>query len=333
MKRFVLIDGNAILHRAFHALPLLTTSSGELVNAVFGFTSMLLKVITDLHPEYIAVTFDRPKPTFRKAIYIGYQAKRPEMVDELSSQIKRVHEVVSTLNIPIFEVDGYEADDVIGTLADQTKNLGQRTKNKTKEPIETIIVTGDRDLLQLIDKYTKVYSPSKGLSETILFDEKTVEEKFGLKPSQWVDFKALKGDSSDNYPGVAGIGPKTASVLLKKYGTLEKLYKHLKELPEGTARKLSEGIEMAEMAKQLAMIVCDVPVKLKLDDCKVSDYDKEKAIALFRELEFKSFIARLPGNEGYIDPDRLIKKKNPTSSRHGAGLRGAKEDSGQLSLL
>ena len=320
MKRLVLIDGNAILHRAFHALPPLTTSSGELVNAVFGFTSMLLKVISDLHPEYIAVTFDRPKPTFRKAIYIGYQAKRPEMVDELSSQIERVHEVVSTLNIPIFEVDGYEADDVIGTLADQTKNLELRTKNKKENKLETIIVTGDRDLLQLVDKKTKVYAPSKGLSETVMFDEKVVEEKFGLKPSQWVDFKALKGDPSDNYPGVAGIGPKTASMLLKKYGTLEKLYKHLKELPEGTAKKLSEGIEMAEMAKQLATIVCDVPIKLKLDDCKVSDYDKEKVIALFRELEFKSFIARLPGNGDFVEKQIAENNKEP-------------KDSGQLSLL
>jgi DNA polymerase I len=316
MKRFVLIDGNAILHRAFHALPPLTTSSGELVNAVFGFTSMLLKVISELHPEYIAVTFDRPKPTFRKEIYVGYQAQRPEMVDELSSQIEKVHDVVKTLNIPIFEVDGYEADDVIGTLSKQAGKFG-----KKKNQLETIIVTGDRDLLQLIDDHVKVFAPIKGLSETILFDEKTVEEKFGLKPSQWIDFKALKGDSSDNYPGVAGIGPKTASDLLKKYDTLEKLYKHLSELPKKMAVKLKEGTEMATMAKQLATIVRDAPVKLKLDDCKVEDYDKEKAITLLKQLEFKSLISRLPGNSGWIDPDKPVKKTKE------------KDDSGQLSLL
>jgi DNA polymerase-1 len=294
---------------------------------------MLLKVISELHPEYLAVTFDRPKPTFRQKIYVGYQAQRPVMADELSSQIERVHEVVSTMNIPIFEVDGYEADDVIGTLSKQAKLPTSSTKGglrgasktksknlKSKEPIETIIVTGDRDLLQLVDKNTKVYAPVKGLSETVLFDEKLVEEKYGLKPSQWVDYKALKGDPSDNYSGVAGIGPKTASELLKEYGTLEKLYTHIKELPEGVAKKLSEGIEMAEMAKQLAILACDVPIKLNLPDCKVSDYDKERVIELFQKLEFRSLIPRLPGNGDFVGK-QIVKEKNN------------QENSGQLPLL
>lgn len=316
MGRLVIIDGNAILHRAYHALPPLTTAKGELVNAVFGFCSMLLRVIHDLKPQYLVVTFDRPKPTFRKLMYVGYQAKRPKMADELSSQIEPVHRVLETMEIPIYEIDGYEADDVIGTLVSQAASVARQQFSAESEVIrlrrdhdsskigraprdqeidEVIIVTGDKDILQLVDERTKVYMPVKGLFEAKLFGEKEVEERLGVKPSQVVDYKALVGDSADNYPGVEGVGPKTASGLLGTFGTLENLYKNLGILGKekaGLAKKLAEGAESAGLAKKLATIVTDVPVKLDLGKCKIGKLDKPEVVKLFAELEFNSLIRR-----------------------------------------
>lgn len=282
MKRLILIDGNAILHRAYHALPPLTTSKGELVNAVFGFTSMLLKIFEQFHPEYVAVCFDRAAPTFRQKKFKEYQAQRPEMANELVGQIEKVRQVVRTMNIPIYEKDGFEADDVIGTLVSQGQNL------------ETIIITGDKDLLQLVDKKTKVYAPTKGLSEARLFDEAGVVEKMGVKPSQIPDLKALIGDPSDNYPGVSGIGPKTAAQLLKEHGTLKNIYKNLDEISPPIADKLKAGKEKADLSYFLATIVKDAPVNLELEKCKLTDYDWQKVAELFDELEFRSLIPRLP---------------------------------------
>lgn len=312
MKRFVIIDGNAILHRAFHALPPLTTKDGELINAVYGFTSMLLRVIENLKPAYLSITFDRPKPTFRQTLYAGYQAHRPKMDEGLSSQIARVHEVVKTMGIPVFEVDGYEADDVIGTLVSKTSGLkiknqsappagGWRTKVKktsqklkVEEETETIIVTGDRDILQLVDETIKVCMPVKGLVMTKIYDEKEVEERFGIHPAQMVDYKALVGDQSDGYPGVSGIGPKTAAMLILKYGTIENLYKHIGEIESEKIRNaLIKDSEMAILSKKLATIVRDVPVSFRMEECKLPNLDNPKISKLFAELEFKSLIPRL----------------------------------------
>lgn len=312
-KRLVLIDGHAILHRAFHAFPeTLTTRKGEVVNAVYGFTRMLLAVISELKPEYLAVAFDTDRPTFRHAQYVGYQATRPRMAYELEDQIRRVQQVVQTLNTPIFMVPGYEADDVIGTLARQAteklKNLpagplrseaskaGKKTK-KQKLVDEVIIVTGDRDMFQLVGPRVKVYAPQKGFANAIIFDTKKVKESLGVVPSQIVDYKGLVGDASDNYPGVRGIGPKTATQLLAQYGTTEKIYKNLKKLPEKVSLKLAEGIEEGVLSRKLAQIVTDVPIKLDLTACKVKDYDREKALTLFAELEFRSLMDKLPGEE------------------------------------
>ena len=285
MGRLVLIDGNAILHRAFHAFPItLTTRQGETVNAVYGFTKILLTVISDLHPKYLAVTFDLPAPTFRQKEYIAYHANRPKMDDVLSSQIKRVYEVVEALNLPIFTAVGFEADDVIGTLA----------KQAGKKRVETVIVTGDRDLLQLVDEKTKVYSPGKGFSEPILYNEDKVIKKMGIKPEQVVDYKALVGDSSDNYPGVPGIGPKTAVKLLLEFGSLKRIYEQLPQIETKLGKKLAEDSEMAFLSQKLAQIVTDAPVKLRLKACLVHDYNHQKAIDLFGNLEFKSLIRKLP---------------------------------------
>jgi len=286
MKRLVLIDGHAILHRAYHAFPKnLTTRKGERINAVYGFTRMLLGVIDDLKADYIAVAFDLPKPTFRHKEFIGYQAKRPQMDAELKDQIERVHQVVRILNMPIFEKAGFEADDVIGTLA----------KQASKKNIATIIVTGDRDMMQLVDKKVKVYAPIRGFSGAELFDQKKVQYLLGVWPKQIVDYKALMGDASDNYPGVPGIGPKTAVQLLERYQNLDAIYSHIGKIKPTVAKKLTQGVEGAILSKKLAKIVTDAPVKLNLRACRVHDYSHEKAVELFKELEFRSLIKKLPG--------------------------------------
>lgn len=292
MKRLVLIDGHAILHRAYHAFPsTLKTRQGELVNAVYGFTRMLLTVLEDLKPTFLAVAFDLPQPTFRHQEYVGYQIQRPEMDKELAGQIKRVYQVVKSLNIPIFTRPRFEADDVIGTLAKQvSQNKVHRTKN-----IEVMIVTGDKDIMQLVDKKVKVYAPQRGFAEPEIFDEKKVKILLGVTPKQIIDYKALIGDASDNYPGVSGIGPKTAVELLGQYGDLKTIYKNLKKIKPLLAQKLQDGQENALLSQKLATIITKVPLKLDLKACLVHDYDHQKAIKLFEELEFKSLINKLPG--------------------------------------
>ncbi|MBI2611466.1 hypothetical protein HYW54_01830 [Candidatus Gottesmanbacteria bacterium] len=310
MKRFVIIDGNAILHRAFHALPPLTTKNGELINAVYGFTSMLLRVIDDLRPTYLAITFDRPKPTFRQTLYAGYQAHRPKMDEGLSSQIERVHEVVKTMGIPVFEVDGFEADDVIGTLTGKIKDLpaGRQVKS---EKIEAVVVTGDRDILQLVDRETKVCMPVKGLIETKIYGEKEVEEKFGIMPSQMVDYKSLVGDQSDGYPGVSGIGPKTAVNLLSRFRSLEETYAHVGEIENEKLRNtLAENSDQAMLAKKLAEIVRDVPLSFRLEECKLPQLDSPEINKLFKELGFKSLIPRLSfANSSSADEEEKYKEE------------------------
>ncbi len=285
MHQLILIDGNAILHRAFHALPELTAPNGDPVNAVYGFFSMFLRILEDIQPEYAIVCFDRPKPTFRQSLFVGYQAHRPAMADDLSPQITVVHDLLNKMNVPIFEVDGYEADDVIGTIATQAVE-------KSKD-VEVIIVTGDRDLLQLVNGRVKVLSPIVGLKETILFDAQKVEEKFGIKPSQIVDYKALIGDPSDGYPGVSGIGPKTACQLLKEYKTFETLYQNIDKLPPKISEKLAADAEQAALAKKLATIVTDVPVTLSLPGCALVRFDMVGLKDAFEALGFQSLIKRI----------------------------------------
>ncbi len=281
-KRLVLIDGHAIIHRAYHALPPLTSSSGQLVNAVYGFASMLLRVIEELKPTHMAVCFDLPGPTFRHEAYIGYQAKRPVMDKELSSQIELVHEVVTAAGIPIYIAPGFEADDVLGTLARQAART------------EVVIVTGDRDILQLVGGRVKVYMTIRGLADAKMFGEKDVEEYIGVKPSQIVDYKALIGDSSDNYPGATGIGPKTALSLLGQFDNIENIYKNLDKIPGKVAGKLKDGHDGAILSQNLAQIRTDAPVELDLEKAKLSDLAKnEKFVEKLREFRFRSLVARL----------------------------------------
>ena len=289
MKKLVLVDGHAVFHRAYHAMPPLTTSKGELVNAVFGFASMLLRAINDIKPEYITVAFDTAEPTFRHQEYTAYKAQRGAAPEELHEQLPRVKEVLEVLNIPVFELVGYEADDIIGTLSTQA------SQNKD---LQTIIVTGDRDTLQLVGPSVKVYSPGKSFSDVIYFDEKIIKEKYGIDPEKIIDLKGLAGDSSDNIPGVRGIGDKGATNLVQEFGTVENIYKNLDKVPEKYRKLLEKDAEAAVLSKRLATIDTNTPVKLELKKCLVSDYNKTEAVEFFRELEFKSLLNKLPGIKG-----------------------------------
>lgn len=297
-KTLILIDGNAILHRAYHALPPLTTRNGELVNAVYGFASMLLKILAELKPDFLIVAFDTGKPTFRQQEFIGYQAKRPKMDEELIGQTEKVRELVSAFGFPIVMKEGYEADDVIGTLAEKA----------VEEGLRVLVVTGDRDLMQLVGEGVGLYMPSRGLSEGEMIDEKKVKEKMGVLPGQIVDYKGLVGDSSDNYPGVPGIGPKTAAVLLNKFGSLEGIYQKLEEIRssrelggEKLAKKLEEGKESAFLSRKLAKILTDVPLEFDFKSSLVDGYDKEKVIDFFRKMGFRSLISRVQGKGNEVD--------------------------------
>jgi len=292
-KLLLLFDGNALLHRAFHALPPLTQSkTGELVNAVYGFASTLLKVIADFNPTHWAVAFDRPAPTFRHKMFEEYKAQRPPTPEELKGQIHRVHQLVDAFHIPIFEMDGFEADDVLGTLSKQAEQDG----------IETIIVTGDNDMFQVVSPRVKALAPKRAFTDTVLYDEEAVEEKYGIKPEQLPDLKALVGDVSDNIPGIQGIGAKTAARLLKEYGSLEGVYDRIEQItPEKLQANLREYRDQAFQGRELSTVVREVPVKLDLKACQVSNYDRDEVARLFKELEFTGLLSRLPqSNAGSV---------------------------------
>ncbi len=281
-SKLVLIDGNAILHRAFHALPPLTTKTGEPINAVYGLISMLLRVISDLNPTHIAVCFDVKAPTFRHKAFKQYQSQRPPTHDDLSSQFEKAKRVINSFGIPIYEKAGYEADDVIGTLAKQASKME-----------EVVIVTGDRDILQLVDEKVKLYMPILGLSAGKLMGIEETKEKIGVEPELIADFKALVGDPSDNYKGVAGIGPKTAINLLNKYGSVDGIYKHLGQIPQKTREKLIKDKKNAILSHKLATIVRNVPVKLDLESAGMWDVDNKKVLELFKEYGFKTLTERV----------------------------------------
>ena len=321
MKRLVLIDGNAILHRAFHALPPLTNKSGIIVNAVYGFFSMFLKILDDQKPDFIVVCFDRPKPTFRKELYVGYQAKRPKMSDDLIPQIGFVHDLLKNAKVQIFEVDGYEADDLIGTISVQAistsyvarrnKSAKRELRNANSEQLEVMIVSGDRDLLQLVNSHVKMIAPVTGLTNMIVYDRAKVEEKYGIKPSQMVDYKALVGDASDNYPGVAGVGPKTAANLINAYGSLEGIYKNLEKIKTknpNLALKLAEGAESAGLAQKLAGIVLDAPVTLDIEKSSIKLFDREGMRKSFEKYGFKSLLKRISAKPEKIHEGKPEKK-------------------------
>lgn len=295
---FMLIDGHAVIYRAFFGFPGLTNSAGQLANAAFGFSRILLTAIRDYEPEYIAVAFDNRAPTFRHKDFAAYKANRAEMPDELKPQIEMVKEVVKALNIPQFEIPGYEADDIIGTIS----RVLDLPENEQK--VMTVIVTGDRDTFQLVDTNTHVWLPARNKDQAATeYDAVGVETKMGVPPSLIIDLKALMGDASDNIPGVKGIGPKTAVSLIKEFGSLAGLYAAL-EKNTAAAQKLSPKMvekllaekEAAFMSQALATIDRNVPLEFSLKDCKVCDYDKAVITDLFNSWGFKSLISSLPND-------------------------------------
>ncbi|HOE74454.1 MAG TPA: 5'-3' exonuclease H3TH domain-containing protein [bacterium] len=285
---FLLVDGNAIVHRAFHALPTtLTDKKGRPTNAVFGFARILIASIKQFAPTNIAIAFDVAGPTFRDELFAQYKATRVKAPQELYDQIPVVHKMLDALSIPHFGITGVEADDIIGTLA---HHIVKNVKNG-----EVIILTGDGDTLQLVSGQVKVAMPQRGVQPPQVYARVTVEGKIGLPPENIVDYKALAGDSSDNIPGVKGVGPKTAVSLIKRYRTLKGVYQNIETVtPDTLKSKLIAGKENAFLSQKLATIKKDVKLNFKLGDTKVGDYSYEEAEQFFSKLNMRSIINILP---------------------------------------
>jgi DNA polymerase-1 len=284
----LLIDAHALIHRSYHAIEReLTSPTGEPTKAVYGFASTLLKVIKDQEPEYVVATFDMGK-SFRSDQYVEYKANRPSTPDDLRSQFVRCREFCAVMGIPVFAEKGYEADDLIGTLSLQARVKG----------LDTIILTGDRDTLQLVDDKTRVLMFIGYTGEIKMYDTAAVQERFGFGPTQLIDFKAIRGDSSDNIPGIAGNGDKTATKLLQDYSTVEGIYAHIDQIEGKVREKLRQAHEQVERNKALVTIDRAAPVELDLPAAKFGEYDREKLIQLMRELGFQSLLSRIPDSTG-----------------------------------
>ncbi len=335
-ERLMLLDGNGLIYRGYFALPPLTTSKGELVNAVFGFCSIVLRGIQDLRPDYVAVAFDLQGPTFRHEQYAEYKATRQRMPDDLRDQFPKVREVVKALRIPVYELPGYEADDVIGTITVDAERRG----------LDTTIVTGDLDMLQLVTDRTRLMTTRSGVENTILYDPAKIHERFELVAGQMIDYKALKGDPTDNIPGVPGVGEKTAAKLIREYGTLEALYERIDEVkPDKLREKLAEHREQVFMGKDLSTIVRDLPVQIDLEAARLGDYDRDTVVRLFREYEFRTLIERLPPMAGESAEQRSESLRSVAESGYvpaarvagrpegwGPGRSGVRPESGELQL-
>ncbi len=321
-RKLLLIDGNSLLYRAFFALPPLTNAQGEMTNAVYGFTNMLFRLIEEERPDMIAVAFDRPEPTFRHEAFADYKATRPKTPDELASQIEIAREVLEAMHIPVCEAPGFEADDVIGTLASQAEAAGH----------QVLVVTGDLDELQLVSDRVSVMVTRRGISDTKVYDVEAVKERYGFGPERLPDFRALRGDPSDNIPGVPGIGEKTAAALIKRYSSLEEVLAHAEEVtPARIGAALETYADLARQAKDLSLIAREAPVTFDPDEFALRPPDREKLIALFRRLDFRTLAARIAQEAG----EPAAPAPPPDEPRHistiaeakrlARALRGAKE--------
>src|SRR3989344_8288582 len=314
-KILVLLDAHAILHRAFHALPDFTSPKGEPTGALYGFTAFLIKVIRELKPDYIAAAYDLPKPTFRHIAYDKYKAGRAKMDDSLAKQINRSRDILKAFNVPVYSVEGFEADDILGTIVE---NLKSKISN-----LKIIVASGDMDTLQLVkNDDVVVYTLKKGINDTIIYDEKAVIERYGFRPELIVDYKALKGDPSDNIIGIKGIGEKSATELIKKYGGIENIFAKLKEEKIEAKPRIIEllkgGEEEAQFSKTLAEIRRDAPIDFSLEKVSWKErFDKEKTRPILNELGFRSLVNRLNGegqNKKENKPEETEKKETNNES-------------------
>lgn len=336
IKKLLIIDGNALVHRAYHALPPLKTKDGRIVNAVYGFLLVLLKAIKDVKPTHIAATFDLKGPTFRHEQFKDYKAKRVKAPDELYQQLDSVKEVLRSLAVPIYEKTGFEADDAIGTIVYEAK------KQQAVPKVEIIILTGDLDCLQLVDKQVFVYALRKGLKDTVLYNEQLVREKYlGLTPFQLLDFRGLKGDPSDNIPGIMGVGEKTAITLIKQFGSLEAIYQALEQntslaqkLKTGLKTKLVAGKEQAFLSRKLSVIHNEVPLDFQLSDCLWGRFDPLMVRQALMGFEFYSLIDK------FLQPqsaEPVKGKKNSPPAQEGLPLdffkQGKDEATTESSLI
>jgi DNA polymerase-1 len=333
----MLLDGYGLVYRGYFALPPLTTSKGDLVNGAFGFASIVLRGLADLKPDYLAVSFDLPGPTFRHEQYAEYKATRTRMPDDLRDQFPKVREIVKALRIPVYEMQGYEADDVIGTI---TKQLDPR------DDLVTTIVTVDLDMLQLVTPRVRLMTTRSGVENTVMYDVAKIDERFGLRPDQMVDYKALKGDPTDNIPGVPGVGEKTAAKLIRDFGDLDTLLASLdKVTPAKLGDKLREHVDQILMGRDLSRIVRDLPIEIDLDAARLGDYDRDTVVRLFREYEFRTLIERLPPMAGESPEQRTEALRSVAESGYvpaarvagrpdgwGPGRTMSRPDSGELQL-
>ncbi|MGI8830231.1 MAG: DNA polymerase I [Candidatus Limnocylindria bacterium] len=319
----MLIDGPSLVYRGYFALPPLTMSDGTLVNAVFGFLQIVLRGMADVKPDYAIVSFDVGKPQFRFDAFPDYKKGRPSMPDDLRTQFPIVREIAAMMGMPTRELSGYEADDVIGTLS----------KKATAAGVDTMIVSGDLDGLQLVDDHVRLLTTRMGVASTVIYDESKVMDRYGLRPDQMLDYKALKGDTSDNIPGVPGVGEKTASSLLQQFGTLDGIYENLAEVKGKMRERLAEHRESAFMSREIGRILCDLPVELDLEEARMGRYDRRAVAQRFRELEFRSLIDRLPASSiaptGRDSPDQET-KGGLQLSLDLLGGRGAPAGSGEV---
>ncbi|MCX7904699.1 MAG: DNA polymerase I [Caloramator sp.] len=282
-KSIIIIDSNSLLNRAFYALPPMNTSTGQPTNAIYGYTVMLLKILQEMKPDYVIAAFDKSKKNFRHEKFIEYKAGRKKMPDELAQQIEPTKEILRAFNIDILEMEGYEADDIIGTIS----------KKYSKMDFQIKIITGDRDALQLVDENIKVLMTKKGITELEIFSIEEIKQKFGLEPQNIIDLKALMGDASDNIPGIAGIGEKTALKLLHQFGNLDNIYANIDEIkPERIKNLLMENRELAYLSKELATIKVDVPIEIDLRE-KVLNYDLSTVKDVFIKYEFRSLLSKV----------------------------------------
>ena len=278
--KLLLVDGSAVLHRAYHAYPALTTKDGQLVGTVYGVASILISALQEIAPSHVVVAWDLPKPTFRHEKYVGYKAQRRKADTEMIEQIPLTKQVIENMGLVQLEQAGYEADDIIGTLS-------------TRDEGEVVILTGDQDTMQLVSDTVHVMMPPRGREPAKVYGPEEVVAKYGVRPDQIVDYKALVGDASDNIPGVAGVGPKGASELLQKYGTLDGVYSHIAEIEGKLKDRLAQGKDSAYLSQDLSRIVTNMTLPTRGEKMQYQGLEREELKSLFTELSFKSLLRRL----------------------------------------